>query len=840
MTNVLDINDYRAPVRLPEALRNAKSWLVWRLVHKTGEPKPRKIPFYTSGVMREGVQGADADRAALVSFEKAVTTCVKGHYTGVGFALMRELNLIALDFDNCVKDELVDPKVLALVQGTYCEFSPSGTGVRAFFHGSVTDRKDHNKKGLHPFAVEFFSAKGYVTVTGNVIPECEMFGFDETIAEVSPAVLALYRERFGEDAERPAIGGADDGNWLITQTPKIGLTVAQVKAGFELLDADCGYEDWLHIGQSLHHEFDGDLDVFTLWNEWSALSDKYPGERAVEAKWASFGKHTGHPLTAAVFIKRVKEAKSHRKYEAVTEWRGKIAQATEEFAIREQLCPQIAKDDLLGEMERESLAKAVCDRLKSIGVQYPIAQCRKMIAEKRKAKPTENAELPTWAEGWVYVTDDDQFYRVDSAEWLSMQSFNARFNREMPVGEDGQLVMTAGWACLNTYGLETVTKGMYLPWAEKATFEFEGVACVNTYRPSSVPKAKNLTPVGKHAICVVLRHIGLLCGGRTTEVDTLLAFLAHQVQKPGVKVRWAPLVKGVEGDGKSLIGTLLAAVMGRANVRNVSPKVLGTDFTGWAEGSALAVLEEIKLTGHNRHDILNALKPFVTNDSVEIHRKGRDTYDAVNTTNYIAFTNHVDALPLTDTDRRWWIIFTPFATRDQLEAAVVSHFGCAGLGAYFDELHAAINLHRAELRRWLLDYPIPESFKPNSAAPETEEKALMVAMSTTDDEQVVREVIAEGGQGISDTVLSSSCLSNTLVMMDTDVSLATTSLHRTLTKIGYTKVPKRLKWNGSAHTAWVRGLINCEPGFLRKKLDETLGKDTVVHQSTSLIEDFFN
>lgn len=177
---------------------------------------------------------------------------------------------------------------------------------------------------------------------------------------------------------------------------------------------------------------------------------------------------------------------------------------------------------------------------------------------------------------------------------------------------------------------------------------------------------------------MVMRHLNLLCGGREPVVQTLVDWMAHNVQHPGVKVRWAPLIKGVEGDGKTVLGSIMAAVMGRSNVRNVSPKVLGTDFTGWAEGSCVAVLEEIKLTGHNRYDILNALKPFVTNDSIEVHRKGKDTYDAVNTTNYIAFTNYPDALPLTDTDRRWWIVFSPFTHKDEMEAAIRAQAGAAG------------------------------------------------------------------------------------------------------------------------------------------------------------------
>ncbi len=318
--------------------------------------------------------------------------------------------------------------------------------------------------------------------------------------------------------------------------------------------------------------------------------------------------------------------------------------------------------------------------------------------------------------------------------------------------------------------------------------------------------------------------VQVLAGGRAEVIATMIDWLAHNVQHPGVKIRWAPLLKGVEGDGKTVLGSLLASVMGRVNVSNVSPKVLGTDFTGWAEGSAVVVLEEIKLTGHNRYDILNALKPFITNDAIEVHPKGSPSRDAINTTNYIAFTNYADALPLTDTDRRWWIIFSPFATSAEMTAAVADV--AESLGAYFDRLHAAINQHPAELRKWLLDHPISANFKPNGSAPMTAEKTLMIGMSASDEEDSVRDVLAhcEGMRGVTKELFASRCMGEALMSADVDMSLNTTSRNRLFSKVGFTKLPKKVKWKGDSHTIWVKGHRDMEPEKVRQILDETLSE----------------
>ena len=52
------------------------------------------------------------------------------------------------------------------------------------------------------------------------------------------------------------------------------------------------YDSWITVGQCLEGsarkgEFAND-SAFTLWVNWSARSTKFPGERAMSAKWASF------------------------------------------------------------------------------------------------------------------------------------------------------------------------------------------------------------------------------------------------------------------------------------------------------------------------------------------------------------------------------------------------------------------------------------------------------------------------------------------------------------------------------------------------------------------------
>lgn len=822
------------PPVIPTRLRMLKTWLVWKLIQKPGEKKPRKVPFYVSGEPREGGQGTDADRGLLTTFDKACAALAAGRYTGLGLAVLPDCGIVALDFDHCVDSGVVDPRIAALIAGTYSEVSPSGTGVRAFYEGALrsrkdnADKKDRNADGSRldgKFDVEFFGSTGFVTVTGNATDDCDLMGLQDTVARLSPEVLALYRERFSDDgALVPFSSDAD----MMSLVPSLGWSLEQARQVLFECDPGAPRDTWLKALMAVHHEFGGSPEALDLVADWSAgfgaevQPENYGGRAAVESAWRSLGRSNSGVVTGQWLLKWHREQVGQRGYEARQQWVRALNEAPDEFNIREKVCPQISKDLRLDEMGREALAQVLFEAFKRTGTKFPIAQCRKLLAERRVEKQRSESPLPTWLDGWVYVTDKDSFYRMDSDEWLTMQGFNARFNRELPVGEDGSLTTSAVWAALTSHAIPTVTRGIYIPWAEPM-FDMDGINCVNTYRPSSVPVAAGaLDADGRRAVAVVMRHLRLLCNNRADVLQTFVDWLAHNVQHPGVKIRWAPLMKGIEGDGKTVIGSLLASVMGRVNVHNVSPKVLGTDFTGWAEGSAVVVLEEIKLTGHNRYDILNALKPFVTNDSTEVHRKGQDGYDSINTTNYIAFTNYADALPLTDTDRRWWIVFTPFTDSTALAAAIGSGRPRDVLSAYFDELHDAIQRHRSMLRRWLLDHQISQSFKPNSAAPMTEEKTLMIGMSMTDEEHSVREALEKGGVGVTKDIFLSTHLRNLVTEMGTPLDANTTAWSRLLVRLGYTRQAKKLKWRGRTENVWVRGHRNMEPDRMRLALLGTL------------------
>ncbi len=285
-------------LQCPGDLRTLPGWLMWRLEHHDGEAKPRKVPYYTDGGKRYGVQGREEDRQRLTTFDAAKAAAARKGFDGVGFAPMPEWQITALDFDNCVVDGGVHADVERLVAGTYAEFSPSGKGVRAFVRGQLGNRKDAH--GL-PFGIETFGSRGFVTYTGNVLPVTELTDCANTIADVTDDLSAYCARRFGREASSEPAPASD--------TPPLGLSDQQLRDALDVLDPSMSHDQWLRVGMSLHHETSG--AGFALWDTWSASGDTYPGSEALQARWDSFGRGGQTPVTAHALVRMANANGAH-------------------------------------------------------------------------------------------------------------------------------------------------------------------------------------------------------------------------------------------------------------------------------------------------------------------------------------------------------------------------------------------------------------------------------------------------------------------------------------------------------------------------------------------------
>jgi hypothetical protein len=291
MNAVTTIKPHLSSIAAPDEMRNLPGWLVWRFEYHEGEDKPRKIPYYTAGNKRHGKQGSTQDLQQLTAFDAARTAAARRGFDGVGFVPLPEWNICALDFDHCVTNGELHPDLEAIVTGTYAEYSPSGTGVRAFVKGQYGNSKARGE----PYGFEVFSSKGFVTFTGNRLDVVEILGNENTIAELDAPVRALCAKRFTREVAETGVSAGEP----------LGLTSQQIDKCLSVIDADSGHDEWLAVGMALHHETQG--EGFDLWNDWSELGSKYPGREVLLHRWSSFGKTHDRTVTARSLVRLANE-----------------------------------------------------------------------------------------------------------------------------------------------------------------------------------------------------------------------------------------------------------------------------------------------------------------------------------------------------------------------------------------------------------------------------------------------------------------------------------------------------------------------------------------------------
>lgn len=434
-----------------------------------------------------------------------------------------------------------------------------------------------------------------------------------------------------------------------------------------------------------------------------------------------------------------------------------------------------------------------------------------------KAFGGDCAELKRWA----FLTAENEFCHVLTGERIGRAAFDLAKSPITPLIEmtkkDGATEikkLAASKTLIDHLAGVIVTATMYRPDIGGPVVQHVGLTYLNSYLPSSVPQAD--PDWQKHEAWKIVRdHIrNILPDG----ADTIIAWAAHNVQFPGRKILWAPVIVGVQGDGKTTIGKAIRAAMGDRNVQTVSPEAMFSDFTGWAEGACVNILEEIRVHGNSRSTAMDKLKPLITNDQIEVVQKGRDGKQVINVTNYMALSNHIDALAIDAGDRRWGVWRTRFENRAQM----ISEMG----HDYWERLHAAIDGHPEVIRGWLLSIDLTR-FDRVSAPPMTDAKLAMIEASRTAVDADIREAIALGGFGVGPDVLATCCL-NERIKEGGGRNVNTIALAHALSDCGWAKYDLTVKWKGKSRRLYYRSdAFPAGPSAadLRLRLDATDVRD---------------
>lgn len=668
-----------------------KQFINWREEPNPGKPKPRKVPF--SAATGDRIDPHDAGQ--WLTYEAAKATGYP-----VGFVFTVNDPFFLLDLDDCLHNGQWDNEaqaVCTMFAGAAIEVSQSGTGlhiVGSCDKSQLTERAHKFSSPARPNEkwLEFY-------VDGRFMALGHGFQGDFSVDGTAKLVSFVPRkERSTVDftsGPAPEYTGPPDDAELIAK-----MLAARVSAAAA---------------------FGSKATVAQLWNgDVQALANAFPSP--------SGDAYDRSSADAALM--------SHLAF-----WTGKDAARMDRLFRQSKLMRE--KYGNRPEYQKSTVGNAIggCRAVYSVPRALPAAP---------KSAPVEYSDeylnitqMLHWFEGCVYVTSTHRI-AMPNGDFLKPEQFNVvRGGKQFQMTGDGSKPTTSAFEAF------TQNRVMNFPKARDLCFyPTEPPHAIigeklNAFIPDPQPiMAGDATPF----LTLVRKLLP-----NPTDQQILLSWMAAQIQYPGVKFQWSIVLQGVEGNGKSFIWSALAAAIGQRYAHIPNSEDLANKFNSYIENKLLIGVEEIHMAG--RREILDTLKPLITNNRVEVQSKGVDKRMIDNVANWFFLTNHRDAIIKTWNDRRYAIFFTAQQHEEDLTRDGMN-------GQFFPDLYnwARHANGYAIIHHFLKHYQIADEYNPAGScqrAPLTSTTSIAVDESKGRAEQEIENAIANDEPGFRGGWISS-------------------------------------------------------------------------------------
>jgi len=156
-------------LEIPEELKELPQWVLWRAEWDEKQQQFRKVPYNFSGYR---ASSTNKDTWTIFDVINRLNEDNE-NYNGIGFMLSDDDNYIVLDIDNAIDEhgQIISDLALDMTEITYCEKSPSGTGLHCFFKGQLPSERRKKRSDLD---IELYDNARFMTVTGESIGQSEI------------------------------------------------------------------------------------------------------------------------------------------------------------------------------------------------------------------------------------------------------------------------------------------------------------------------------------------------------------------------------------------------------------------------------------------------------------------------------------------------------------------------------------------------------------------------------------------------------------------------------------------------------------------------------------------
>lgn len=761
---------------LQQSIASMAAWprfFVWRLANWNGKKFKDKHPWGTDGAF-------DAKelclRNELLTFEQAhiwlnhlrTNAAVEGVQYSLGWYVMADAGYWFLDLDEHVIDGVwsgLAQEVSRQLPGVFCEYSSSNRGLHFVGRGALLPHKTSGR-GM-PEGVELYSSE-----RGICFGLSGMAWGNADVAGIPPYQVPPNRldDAQLEQGRMPEWQGPEDDDDLIAQmlNSRQGLALIQGRASLQQLwagDYDALDKVWPGIkAKGGNSDADGALSSRLAW--WTGCDVPRMirlmwRSGLVRDKWDAQGHETYLQITCETACKLLLERgrnclgsardllplpqpviaipapppedEPHRGVPAGLEI---LARAGNTDELKEAAA-RVAAMGPWDALDIEALAQRLRRKSKDIiGDHWAIAACRQMVSGVAiSSGGAGELGAPDWLCQWVFISGENRYCNADQGfVKMGKEALHVTLYHKPELPRKGNGDKEDAAKMFNMWGVRVVSGETYDPRdASMVITNREGVPMLNTFYGTSPMSAGEFN---KETVAVFEQHVLNITNGDVEAQQMLLRWMAHVVQRPGVLIKWAIMLIGVPGSGKSMFSKPLELALGRRNVQYASAKSVNNKggFMDWAASAhQLGVLNDFSITGPDKFQTAEATKPVISDEIVSITSKGNKdiTYD--NYAAYIASTNVREPMPMTKGERRWYMHSTRWLdemVRDRpLEAAL-----------YFIKVHAAIKANTPEQWRAYFE-SIVVGDMPN-VAPMTQSMLAVIANNSTEAQQAISELVA--------------------------------------------------------------------------------------------------
>lgn len=219
------------------------------------------------------------------------------------------------------------------------------------------------------------------------------------------------------------------------------------------------------------------------------------------------------------------------------------------------------------------------------------------------------------------------------------------------------------------------------------TVEVNGAKVFNDYK-------KPVLKDGEGTYDLFFQHIEeVVCDGNIVVADFVKKWIYHMMKYPNAKNGVALAMRGEPGTGKTTMYQILKGVFDKRFTTTINKaEDFSNRFNAKYASCYLVSLEEAVFAGTRKTGVWSILKDVLTNDKIQLEKKGVDAIDIDNHLHIMITTNHDWAAPKEEGDRRYLVLSVNDSKKGDRE--------------YFKDLYW--NMENGGLKK-LYDYAVNES-----------------------------------------------------------------------------------------------------------------------------------